>query len=206
MRIASDQVQQGENIVMLAARLIGDPLAWGVIVELNNLKAPYLTDDLALAGPQILTAGDPVLYPSPEVPRQTVSLERLELLTYKRDWTVTRQGDLNFNEGGQLVTESGLPNLKTAIFRRLRTLVGLHPFHPLYGSLVPLHVGEVADQPRLHLMAIDGRRSLLRDPRIRDCSISVDWYDELLKFDLTVVPVPPGQAFRMSYTPQVLPR
>lgn len=194
MRIAKDTVRQGENIVTLTSRLTGDPLQWSAIARLNNLKAPYIAEDSL---PYTLSVGDTVLYPAPDLPAATLNPSQLIVNTYKRDWAASK-GDLTLSAAGQITTQAGLDNLRTAITRRLTTLRGQHPFHPDYGSLVPLHVGELMDAGRARLIVVDARRAIMRDPRVEDCSVNVDWKHEILSLDILITPIAPGSPFRMT--------
>lgn len=193
--IASDTVKAGENIVSLASRLLGDPQAWTELVRLNRLRAPYLADE---ARPGVLSPGDAVLYPSPTAPAAPPDAARLAALTYKRDLRVSGR-DLVLS-GGHLTTEVGLPNLRTAITRRLDTMLGMHPFHPGYGSLLRTHLGRPADTTRLRLAAVDVRRAILRDPRVQECVVAASWQAEKMTLDIDVTPIPPGQRLRFTYT------
>ncbi|PIG96874.1 DUF2634 domain-containing protein [Deinococcus sp. UR1] len=194
MRIARSTVEAGENVVSLAARLTGDPLRWQELVRLNKLRAPYIASE-PRAG--VLSPGDAVLYPAPDSPATLPNAAQLEQRTYKRDLRVQR-GDLVLS-GSTLVTDAGLPNLQAALSRRLMTLVGRHPFHPAYGSLIPLHVGAIADAARLRLAVSDARRAVMRDPRVQDCTITGLWQESELVLTLNVTPIPPGTPFTFTY-------
>ncbi|WP_230283295.1 DUF2634 domain-containing protein [Deinococcus sp. 23YEL01] len=194
MRIARSTVQAGENIVSLATRLTGNPLHWQELVRLNALRAPYLADT---ARQGVLSPGDTVLYPAPDSPIIPPNPARLEERTYLRDLRVLN-GDLVLT-GANLSTNAGLDNLRAALGRRLATLVGRHPFHPAYGSLIPLHVGKVADASRMRLAIVDARRAVMRDPRVQDCAVQGLWEQGELVLTLNVTPIPPGTPFTFTY-------
>lgn len=194
MRIASDTVQEGENIVTLTTRLTGEPLRWSEIVALNKLRAPYISESGA---PNTLQAGDTVLYPAPDLPIVSINPSQLAAATYKRDW-VAQNGDLMLSESGHFVSESGLANLQTALQRRMQTALGRHPFHPAYGSLLYTHVGENADPSRLHLVRVDASRAIMRDPRVQSCVVSAVWEGEILSITADITPIPPGAPFRTT--------
>lgn len=196
--IAQDTVLSGENIVSLAARLTGNALDWQVIIRLNKLRPPYLIDEPRREGEargHQLRPGDAVLYPAPNAPTTPPDAARLAVLTYRRDLKA-EGGDLVLS-GGHLTTEAGLDNLHAALTRRLRTLVGRHPFHPPYGSLLHAHIGKPADYPRVRLASVDVKRAVLRDPRVQSCVAHVTWEAELMTVDVTVTPIPPGTPFRI---------
>ncbi len=191
--IARSTVEAGENIVSIASRLLGDPMRWLELAQLNKLRAPYITRE---PSPGRLSPGEVILYPSltaTPVPAG-VNTDRLDSATYKRDLTA-ENGDLVL-QGGTLQSEVGLPNLRTAISRRLSTLIGRHPFHPGYGSLLYTHIGAVADGPRLSLLLVDAKRAVLTDPRVTSVTGTAEWDNERVTLDLLIVPILPGEPFR----------
>lgn len=183
-------VQPGDNIVQLASRLTGDPSRWPELVSLNRLTPPYVAD---VSGPGVLGPASVIQFPLSGLPSPIPS-EQLEALTYKRDMTTNRRGNLLL-ENREPRIEAGLTNLATALARRLRTPVGAHPFHPEYGSLLRSHLGKPADQVRLDLVALDARKALLRDPRVESVDVTAVWENELLTIHYTVTPIPPGTIF-----------
>lgn len=190
--IARSTVQAGENIVSLASRLLGDPQRWLELAQLNHLKAPYLATEPRKG---CLSPGDVVLYPAADNARAvTTSTERLDANTYKRD-LVSVDNDLAF-QNGTLSSAVGLPNLYSAVARRINTLIGRHPFHPGYGSLVRTHIGEPADATALYLMLIDAKRAVLTDPRVTSVSGTAQWENEMVTLDLLITPILPGEPFR----------
>lgn len=193
--IARDTVRAGETIVSLAARLTGNGGNWGAIVRLNKLKAPYITEAPRRG---TLSPGEEVLYPAPTMPATPPDRAQLAAETYKRDLRA-EGGDLVLGGGGNLVTDVGLDNLRAALTRRLSTLIGRHPWHPLYGSLLPGHIGKVADPFRLRLICVDARRAVLRDPRVESCTVAAVWEADVLRVDCAVTPIPPGTPFEVSW-------
>ena len=189
-------VLNGDTIVTLAARLMGDGGRMHDLVALNNLEPPYISDD---GTPGTLTGGDAVLYPLTAFsPPRNVSGE-LETFTYKRDLKNERRG-LRMAEGAAAMI-SGLPNLKDALERRLTTPLHAHPAHPLtYGSRLYTHLGKVADRTRLELMKVDVREAILRDPRVLAVRTSARWEAQVAHFFITVTPIPPGTDFDIAFT------
>lgn len=191
--IARDTVQAGEDIVRLAGRLLNDPYAWDTLVRLNKLKAPY-TSDTPRAG--CLSPGDTVLYPARQMPVAQVSAATLEARTYLRDLRDDGRGDLVLS-GINLTTTVGMENLKVALLRRVRTRLGRHPFHPLYGSLLSQIVGRPSDVLILRLACNDAKRAIMRDPRVESCSVRVVWEYDIARFACDIQPIAPGQALRI---------
>jgi phage baseplate assembly protein W len=190
---ARDVVRSNDTIISLAGRLLGDPMRWREIVDLNVLRAPYIA---AQRGPGVLQPGDEVVYPGATgavVPR---SIASLEADTYRRDFA-TLDGDLIL-QGGDFATTVGIENLRAALLQRIVTRLGGHPFHPLYGSLLSSHLGRPADAARLSLMIDDVLRAVLRDPRVEDATGEADYSTDIVTLTLIVTPIKPGTPFGMT--------
>jgi len=195
MTVARSVVQNGDNIITLSNRLLGSAERWRELITLNRLNPPYFAPTSA---PGVLAPGDTILYPLGALSAPPTDTAELEARTYKRDLLLTGK-DLTLAYR-QLSTTVGLPNLKAALDRRLRVLVGAHPFHPEYGSLLRLHVGMVADDPLLELAVHDARRAILADPRVQSCSVQAEYASDVLSLRCDVEPIPPGTPFSFGVT------
>lgn len=196
MRIATDVVREGDTVVSLAARLLGDPRRWQELVTTNRLVPPYVADvGTTLTG--VLVPGGEVLYVTGDAPARATDPSVIERRTYFVDLDLDQATrDVRF-ERGRLVFLAGLPNLKEAVLRRVRTAINTHPFHPGYGNRSRLNVGAVADNALLSLIASDTRAAIVRDPRVEDAVVTLEWEFDTVRMEAVVTPVPPGTPFTL---------
>lgn len=190
---ARDTLRPGESLPTLAARLLGDPLRWRELVDLNGLRPPYLSP---AGGPGVLKPGDDVIYPATPGSPPPRNLAQLEAETYRRDLEEVK-GDLVLSHG-DLATTAGLPNLRAALLTRLRVSIGAHPFHPGYGSRLKNHLGAVADHARLSILLDDVIRAALQDPRVQGASGEAVWESGVLNAVIQITPIPPGTPFELT--------
>ncbi len=76
-------------------------------------------------------------------------------------------GQVSF-ANGDLQTVSGSPNLQQALQNRFRTPQGADPYHPTYGSKLPLLIGDVNEPHYSTLAKLYVRETAMQDPRIAD--------------------------------------
>lgn len=121
--------ENGTTIERLAQQELGDSSRWGEIVELNGLKAPYVTDDASDSRPNLLKPGDFVLIPTPtkngftKLPKGkenklTENLSELEK-SFGTDFKIDSNFDLVLNGAGDLELVSGTDNLAQSIILNL---------------------------------------------------------------------------------------
>lgn len=158
------ETRRGDTLQRIAARELDDAALWYRLVAINGLVAPYITDDAALAGEQVLLAGrDLLLVPSAaSAPRPTVDPER----TFGRDIRADR-GRLGVNNG-DLAVIVGYDNLTQALRLALGTDVGQRLFHPRYGCALRQIIGGKATPALLQIAAAFAARTLLADARVAD--------------------------------------
>lgn len=109
------------------------------------------------------------------------------LLKFTVEQGVTR-ADIVRDGTGSLAQVSGSENLQQALRLRLLTEFGAHPFHPSYGSPIP--VGRRYDDQLYAFYAYFGRQALLADDRIdsvRNIRLSLD--GGALTFSADVQPI-----------------
>lgn len=193
--IARGLVQQGDNIITLAARLLGDARRWPDLVKVNALRAPYVAD---VGRPGVLAPGDPILYPTGTDVPNAPDPRRVEAKTYFRDLALTRRGDVVLGPRGLRLVE-GYENLEGALRRRLTYFIGSHPFHPTWGSRLKLGIGDEMDEARLSIVASDARRALRADPRVVDATVEAFGETDEVRLFVEVTPVPPGTFFSFEY-------
>ncbi len=129
----------GDSIQVIAVRELGDADRWRDLVNLNGLTPPYITDDLAQAGPSVLLAGQQsIKVPSP-APAAT-GVADVESV-FGIDLSLAR-GRLAVAPGGDLLTIAGVPNLDQALSNRLGTPLGELIRHPDYGCDVYKLIGQ----------------------------------------------------------------
>lgn len=156
------QTRRGDTLQAIAARELGDAARWPDLITLNNLAAPYLTDDPAQAGPRVLLAGVGLLVPSVAPPATGVA-DSVSL--FGADVALT-QGRLTAGDDGDLLTVAETPNLVQALGIRLETEPGELLFHADYGCQVHSLLGRKAGPVVNQLAATFVARALRSDPRV----------------------------------------
>ncbi len=128
---AAKQIELKEGITMerLAQEQLGDSSRWGEIVELNNLKAPFIVNDPDDTRSNLLHPGDKVLIPIPlqngfsQVPdakeiKTTVGFNEIEK-SLGSDFKLTNDFDLALTSSGDLDVISGANNMAQAVLLKL---------------------------------------------------------------------------------------
>jgi nucleoid-associated protein YgaU len=121
--------ESGLTLERMAQRELGDSSRWGEIVEVNGLKAPYITDDLSSTLEDVLRPGDVVLIPTPvvngfsQVPaakeiKTTKNLSELEK-SLGTDLKLSKNFDLSISNSGDLEVVSGVSNMAQAVLAKL---------------------------------------------------------------------------------------
>ncbi|ULH13924.1 hypothetical protein MF271_00920 (plasmid) [Deinococcus sp. KNUC1210] len=192
--VAQDRVQPYETIVSLATRLLGDPMRWQELAQLNGLCAPYVAPQ---GGVSVLIPGDVILYPISAAAAPAIDSSSLEAMTFQRD-LVTRKGDLVLTEEGLPTFQSGLKNFESALLKRILTVIGTHPFHAQFGSLLCLQVGETGDYTRLKIIAQDITTAVLSDPRAASASTELEFRNGTVWAVVTVVAVRSGTVISLD--------
>ena len=151
---------RGDTLQSIALRELGDSSRWTELIWLNDLIPPYLTDDPLLAGPRVLLTGTKVaLYASDS----GVSLDEIE--TFGIDVALDAGGALT-SADGDWALESGFPNLKYALTRRIVTEKRTKGFSPEYGCWVGVLRGDNLGAAQLALAAFYVQSALLEDDRV----------------------------------------
>ena len=121
--------QAGTTLERMAQQELGDSSRWGEIVEVNGLKAPYITDDLSSPLEDVLRPGDTVLIPTPvqngfsQAPaakeiKTTKNLSELER-SLGTDLKLTADFDLSLSGAGDFEVVSGVDNMGQAVLIKL---------------------------------------------------------------------------------------
>jgi hypothetical protein len=131
------------NIERIALEHLGDLNRWVEIVELNDLRAPFITQDPQDTRSNILKPGDSFLIPQPiingfsEVPNTLVNHLTKDLDVVEKslgvDFEVTKEFDLVLSNSGDISLVAGVQNLAQAIVLKLGYEKGELIEHPSLG-------------------------------------------------------------------------
>jgi hypothetical protein len=157
------ETRRGDTLQAIALREMGDAGGWADLANLNGLVAPWLVDDLALAGPGVLLAGQQtILIPDGAAPTSGVMDGES---VYGTDVALIA-GRLSGDASGGMATVTGVPNLTASLKRRIDTHGGALVRHPEYGCLAYLLIGTGGSLSSAQLAAAYVGRALNADPRV----------------------------------------
>ena len=194
---------KSDTLERLAQRELGDSSRWGEIVEVNNLRPPYTTEDLTDTRVDILKPGDTVLIPVPaqngfsQVPNVkqnelNKNLSELEK-SLGTDLKLTSDNDLAITRSGDLELVAGPQNMAQAVILKLGYEPGEIIRYPLLGAGVRPGV----KFPNLEDIKDGLVNTLLQDVRIQtieNLSIRRESSALYLQFDLKIkqvdIPIP----------------
>lgn len=193
----------GQTLERIAQQELGDSTRWGELVEVNGLKAPYVTDDKSSTLEGVLRPGDTFLIPTAavsgfsQVPsakdiKTTVGLSELEK-SLGTDLKVTSNFDLSLSNSGDLEVVSGAQNMAQAVILKLSYTKGEIMRYPELGTgLIP-----GVKFPPIETIKEGLTNTLLQDNRIDnifDLSIIRDGSAAYISFNLKIksidIPVP----------------
>lgn len=182
--VGSDTVGPGETIRDIAARILGDPSRWRILVALNRLRAPFIS---VTGGPGVLQPGDRILFPrqgqagsgSNTVGTQNPTNNQYQgpddpvTQAYGRDLLLkstfvggAELTDLVVNQGGDIGSVQGVPNVEQALKLKFMTERGELAAHPKYGAKFP--VGKKATPSSFNELRINTLNTLTSDNRIEN--------------------------------------
>lgn len=196
-------LNDGDTLERIAQRELGDSTRWGEIVELNNLKAPYIVTDPADTRSNIIKPGEKFLIPTSlqngfsQVPdakeiKTTVGFTEVEK-SLGTDLKLTSDFDLALTASGDLQVVSGAGNMAQAVLLKLSYEPGEVIRYPELG------VGLIPGQKFPELSDINDNlvSTLLKDNRISRISglnIRRESSTLRLSFDLFIknvdIPIP----------------
>lgn len=141
------QMKLPRNMTMerLALQELGDSTRWGEIVEVNNLKAPYIWDgDISLKPEATLVPGDKILIPSPirngfsQIPagklnKLTEGMSELER-SLGCDLKIDQNRDLVLTNSGDFELVAGADNMGQAVLVKLSYEPGEVMLYPQLGA------------------------------------------------------------------------
>ena len=156
---------RGDTLQRIASRELNDAGRWYELININGLKPPYITDDLAQSGNGVLLSGSLIKIPSPN---QVVSAETDPEAVFGTDVRLEK-GDLGAVDG-DLALVSGVDNLGQALRNVVKTEPGELVYHPRYGCSARRLIGEVNGPSNTFIAASFVKRSLQADPRVAKVS------------------------------------
>jgi hypothetical protein len=124
------QTQFGDTLQTFAARVLGDTAQWSVLIGMNGLIPPYLTDDPDSVVPGVVLNGSFLMIPAANPATSTDPND-----IFKTDGLLNPDGTLNVTEDGDIGTVSGIANLTQALENALGTDQGDLLYHLSYGYL-----------------------------------------------------------------------
>lgn len=152
---------RNDTLQRIALRELGDASRWIELVNLNELKPPYIVNSKAELVANVLLAGDPINIPAPKTTSNRLTDEDGVFL---KDCKLT-QGLLSAS-GGDVVTVRGVQNLKQALQIRIMTVKRDLLFHPTYGCYVSLLLGGGSGGATNSLAAFYVKSALQEDERV----------------------------------------
>ena len=162
-------IHYGDDIQRVASRELGSANRWPELAWLNDLRAPYITDDPQRAGDGVLLSGGFVKVPAPAAtsPRSTDDGQ-----IFERDCLMVNR-QLQITAGGDLAVVSGASNLSQQLRHRINTPRGQARRNPEYGCLVHRLIGKVGGPAASLLGAEYVKAALLADYRVSRVTSSV---------------------------------
>lgn len=197
------KLKKNDTLQRLAREYLGDSTRWGEIVEVNNLRPPYLTDDFNSTRSGVLKTGDNILIPVPQTSefsqapkgaenKLTAGLSEVER-SLGVDLKVNEDFDLIISNSGDFELVAGANNMSQAVIIKMSYERGDVMRHPTLG--VGLTPGRKF--PALQDIKDDLIRTLLQDNRIErvdNLSLVQDNQELNVTFNIKVkqvdIPVP----------------
>lgn len=163
----------GMSLERLAQIELGDSTRWGEIVEVNNLKAPYVSDDPQEARDGVLKAGSNILIPTPvlngfsQAPvgkenKLTIGMSELEK-SLGVDFKIDSNFDLVMSSSGDLEIIAGADNMAQGTILKLSYEPGDVMAYPELGA--GIQIGKKF--PPLEDLKDRLTNSLLQDNRVQ---------------------------------------
>lgn len=154
----------GESLLDVAARTLGNFEQWENIAVLNNLVPPYVGPSSASG---IAGWGSQLILPTPGTAISATGAEP----SYANNFLGIDIyiGPINGAMpawNGDFQTIAGYANLAWALGRRIQTPQGSLIYAPIYGSRIPPEVGAVQDAATAGHITAFGVSALLADPRV----------------------------------------
>jgi len=124
------QTQNGDSLQTFAARVMGDASNWAVLIGMNSLIPPYLTDDPDSVVPGVVLNGSFLMIPAATAAPSTDPDD-----VFQTDAMLNPDGTFAITDNGDFALVSGAANLKQALENALDTDQGELIYHGGYGYL-----------------------------------------------------------------------
>jgi len=176
------ETRWGDTLQKIAQRELGDASRWIDIVNINQLKPPYLTGNPIEATDYVLLYGDKLTIPSGS---RYVSATTDASEVFGKDMHLDN-GRLTA-ENGDLAIVAGSDNLLQALSNRVLTNKGDLLYHKKYGSSVRRIIGRKGNSRSGDIASGFVQRALLSDPRVNSIkSADADVSGDALKVTAAV--------------------
>jgi phage baseplate assembly protein W len=162
------QTNYGDTLQTFAARVMGDASNWAVLIGMNGLQPPYLTDD-----PDSVTAGVVLNGTFLMIPAATQATALTPDDVFKTDQLLNQDGTLAVTSTGDFATVSGIANLTQALENALDTDQGELIYHGSYGYLGRRLLGSNNGPTAGMLAARYAKQTVSADSRISSVTSSI---------------------------------
>lgn len=151
----------GDSLQRIAQREMGDATQWPLLIAYNELKPPYITDDPALAGPNVILTGEQIIVPaSAPIVESAVDPNEVFLID------IALENGLITATNNEINLVAGRANLKQALINRVISENGRLLFHNEYGSFIRRLRG-TAIGPTVELLAAEyAAAAVITDVRV----------------------------------------
>ncbi|MFM0165648.1 hypothetical protein PQR39_35100 [Paraburkholderia sediminicola] len=153
--------QNGDTLQTFAARVMGDASNWSVLIGMNSLLPPYLTDD-----PDSVTTGVVLNGSFLMIPAATAAPSSDPDGVFQTDALLNPDGTFAVTANGDFATVSGVANLAQALENALDTDQGELIYHGSYGYLGRRLLGQKNTATAGMLAARYAKQTVSADPRI----------------------------------------
>lgn len=196
-QVSLTTVRQGDSLMDIANRELGNFELWTQIATLNGLQPPYIS---TTPGPNVAVPGQSLFLPQINSTQATTASQapapnyEINYLGVDKWYGPMNQQMLPWTGDFQVI--SGYQNLAFSLGRRLQTALTTLIFHPSFGSRIPPEVGKIADQNTAGYLEAYTTSALLSDPRVnRVLSVNVSLTSDFsFEIDAVVLPNGPGSS------------
>lgn len=199
-------LRQGDTLMTLANRELGDYTLWRQIAQLNGLLPPYVA---ATPGLNVASPGQQLFLPTPNTTSTSAvgtsgstaggqqSNIGAVIASYINNYLGVDKylGPLNVPMlawTGDYQIISGYDNLQVSLGRRLQTTLSTLIYHYLYGSRIPPEVGQIESQNELSVIEQYAISCILSDPRVNKVVSCTATQGPGFSIALTAVALPNG--------------